>query len=658
MRFFYRLLFLFFVFSAMIACTYTEKVTTGEVAMKRKQYAVAIELLEKEFYKAQDAEQKRYKALQMGLAYDRMGDYSKSLEWYQIGSNIRKDEEVLLMLAQALKKQGKYKEALNLLQSLPMNLGAQIKISAEISALQQSIEWVVFEQKNRIYQLSMLPFCLPNSSQILTGISKKGSFIFSSNQIEEDKAKDKWTGKDVYSLYEFTHHQEVLPYLAFGTKNFHTAMLAYNSKEEEALFTSCDVYEEGNFYCKLYQSRKFGEGWTDPVVLNFCEPKVNYLHAVFHPKDDYIVFSSDLNAEDGEYNLYISHKKGPLWSDPVKLGANINSPYDEVFPTFKGDTLFFSSNKPSGMGGLDIYYSLLLPNQQRSAPINLRYPINSPSDDFGMHLLSGNDSINWKGYFTSNRSGFDNVYFFERNKARENKILDQVAKASMNYYVELQIKTFEKEFNSPEDPLSGIKFRKPLANVGLEIWEGKEFSQRQATNRLGAFVLSPEFSKEYNFVFSKEGYLTNAASFSAVDLAIDSTQEKQIFEIQVVMDKIFLNKEIVLESIFYDFDMWDIREDAKPSLDTLYAMLVQNPRVAIELSSHTDCRGDADYNLKLSQKRADSAVNYLIAKGIKEERIVSKGYGKTLPAVDCKCEECTEEEHQRNRRTSFKIIGL
>jgi outer membrane protein OmpA-like peptidoglycan-associated protein len=544
------------------------------------------------------------------------------------------------------------------LRNSPKDISSRIRISSEISALQQSMEWVLFEQKNRIYNISMLPFSQSSSSQILTGFSKRGSLLYSSNEGSKDKVKDKWTGQYVYSLYEFDSLQNIIPFASFANNNFHTALLSFNSNEDELIFTSCDVFEEGNYYCKIFYSRKLGEGWTEPIVLNFSEPKVNYMQGVFHPSNDYIVFSSNLNSEVGEYNLYYANKNGPIWSEPQKFGLNINSMYDEVFPTFKGDTLFFSSNKPSGMGGLDIYYVFPMGQNQMSSAVNVKYPINSPADDFGLYLLEGNDSINWKGYFTSNRNGYDNIYSFERNIQRENKIVQELARASMEYYAELSINTFEKEFNIPDDPLSGTKIKKPLANVDIQMFEEPTLIKQYATNRRGVFIYSPDFSKEYKFIFSKEGYLTNSISFTCPVTAIDSTVEKQSFVIQVLMEKILLDKEIVLESIFYDFDKWDIRDDARPSLDTLYSMMIQNPKVKIELSSHTDCRGDADYNLKLSQKRADSAVLYLIEKGIPEERMTSKGYGKKIPAIDCKCEDCTEEEHQRNRRTSFKIIDL
>ncbi|HRJ16954.1 MAG TPA: OmpA family protein, partial [Saprospiraceae bacterium] len=124
----------------------------------------------------------------------------------------------------------------------------------------------------------------------------------------------------------------------------------------------------------------------------------------------------------------------------------------------------------------------------------------------------------------------------------------------------------------------------------------------------------------------------------------------------IVLDRIFIDKEIRLENIYYDFDRWDIRTDAQPTLDKLARLLLINPGIRIQLGSHTDCRGNDRYNQDLSQKRAQSAVDYLIAKGIQPDRLSAQGFGESAPEASCLCTRCTEEEHQRNRRTTFKIL--
>jgi peptidoglycan-associated lipoprotein len=137
----------------------------------------------------------------------------------------------------------------------------------------------------------------------------------------------------------------------------------------------------------------------------------------------------------------------------------------------------------------------------------------------------------------------------------------------------------------------------------------------------------------------------------------DPANPVQTYEVEIVLDKIFRDREIVLENIYYDYDKWDIRPDAEPTLNRLADVLRQNPDIRIQLGSHTDCRGNDNYNQELSQKRAQSAVNYLIGKGhIDPNRLSAIGYGETQPAVGCVCTRCTEAEHQANRRTTFRIV--
>jgi outer membrane protein OmpA-like peptidoglycan-associated protein len=124
----------------------------------------------------------------------------------------------------------------------------------------------------------------------------------------------------------------------------------------------------------------------------------------------------------------------------------------------------------------------------------------------------------------------------------------------------------------------------------------------------------------------------------------------------LVLDPIFKDKEIVLENIFYDYDQWNIRDDAKPSLNSLSNIMKTNPGIRIQLSSHTDCRGTDEYNMDLSQKRAQAAIDYLMSVGIPKERLVAQGFGESKLSVNCECEKCSEDEHQKNRRTTFKII--
>jgi outer membrane protein OmpA-like peptidoglycan-associated protein len=198
--------------------------------------------------------------------------------------------------------------------------------------------------------------------------------------------------------------------------------------------------------------------------------------------------------------------------------------------------------------------------------------------------------------------------------------------------------------------------RVPLSNAKISVTEDGAVFRETSSDQYGMLTLNLAPEKKYDFFVSHPGFFNNQIAFSTRDLVIDSSERVQRFEERILLDKIFLDKEVVLENIYYDLDEDFIREDAKPTLNELADLLKINPQIRIQLSSHTDCRAGDDYNLDLSQRRAESAIQYLMESGINADRLTAKGYGETLLAVDCQCEECTEEQHQANRRTTFKVI--
>ena len=220
----------------------------------------------------------------------------------------------------------------------------------------------------------------------------------------------------------------------------------------------------------------------------------------------------------------------------------------------------------------------------------------------------------------------------------------------------IDLRTLEKRLEDPEDPNSKVVMRVPLPGTTVRIFENGTLIDSIQADQYGLHSVTAKKSADYQFLVSKNGYFNNRTSLSTADIIIDSSKFVQRVDVSVLLDKIFYEKEIVLENIYYDLAKWDIRDDAKPTLDSLASLLQINPDIRIRLGSHTDCRADDDYNLDLSQKRANSAVEYLVAKGIPIVRLEAKGFGETSFAVNCLCEECTEEEHQRNRRTTFAVV--
>ncbi|HNG90532.1 MAG TPA: OmpA family protein, partial [Saprospiraceae bacterium] len=331
------------------------------------------------------------------------------------------------------------------------------------------------------------------------------------------------------------------------------------------------------------------------------------------------------------------------------------------------DTLYFASEGHTGMGGLDVFRTYKADRNNWASPQNLKAPINSGADDFGLLVDASPRSANnaktppliRSGYLSSNRPGgrgLDDIYRFEQRVPPPKPAkVDTVPAKPLVYKLILEGYVLEKIYSNPDDPNSKVLGRKPLEGSGVVAEYG---TKKQLFNVAadGYFRMELSENMDYTFTASHTGYLSNATKFSTRGIARDPNNPTQTFEVEIVLDKIFRNREIVLENIYYDYDKWDIRPDAEPTLDRLAEVLHQNPGIRIQLGSHTDCRGNDSYNQELSQRRAQSAVNYLISKGIGSERLSAVGYGESQPADLCACTRCTETQHQSNRRTTFRIM--
>jgi outer membrane protein OmpA-like peptidoglycan-associated protein len=237
----------------------------------------------------------------------------------------------------------------------------------------------------------------------------------------------------------------------------------------------------------------------------------------------------------------------------------------------------------------------------------------------------------------------------------EEEVLAKKMPTPVKYQVYLAIKTMEPVFENPGDPNSTRTGKMTLPETAILIGEGV-MMRREKTDANGFLVLELEYGKEYTIQAQKRGFLNQHRALSTTEVTKDQTNPVFTYNMEIVLEPIFENTEVVLQDIYYDYDEWFIREDAKPALETLAKMLNENPQLRIQMSSHTDCRGEIDYNQELSQKRAQSAVDFLIAQGIPAHRLIPVGYGESRLAVNCPCEQCTEAQHQQNRRTTFKIL--
>lgn len=646
------------------SCTYVQKIQDGTMAFERKQYAVAVDMLKKEFYKEKSRVTKGKIALMLAESYTALNKDVDAIDWYKTAFDNSAGLDALKGYAYALKKSERYKEAQAAFKELGIEIGSPYEYRKEISACKVAANWKKNEAQNAI-QISNMDW---NSAK-----SDYAPILYTDNQVlfTSDRPASSgddiynWTGNNFSDLFLVSESivQSFSPQINTAD-NEGTA--SFNTTFTEMIFTRCSAEGElDDRYCKLYESQLVDDNWSTPQLLSFTQENINYGHPSLTADGSQLYYACNDPEGWGGFDIWMSERSPDGWSEPTLLSRSINTIGDEKYPYIDKDTLYFASDKHTGMGGLDIFRSYQVDDNQWSPVHNLKPPINSGSDDFGFvidyntPLEEGQLQI---GYFSSSRmsgKGLDDIYFFEKNIPPPPPVLPEPEKVDtpkvIVYSINLTGFVVENIYQDPSNPNSRVLGRRPISNANVDVKIGSE-TKKVNTNDSGEFQLALDFNTDYYFFASKSEYLSNDERFSTRGIAKDPNNPVQNFEVEIRLDKIFKNKEIVLDNIYYDFDRSEIRSDAEPTLNALTKILLQNPGISIQLSSHTDCRGNPNYNQDLSQQRAQSVVNYLIKGGIEQSRLSAVGYGENSLLIDCACTRCTEDEHQANRRTTFKIL--
>lgn len=644
------------------ACTYTQKVRDGKFAFDRKQYSVAIPMLKKEYNKAKTRLERGKIAYLLGASYKETGEATDAIDWFRIAYDNQYGVDALKDYALALKQAERYDEAIDAFRNLGIEIGSPYEYRKEIQACERAIVWKAADFKP--YQIEALDF---NSRYADYGPSlyRDNQLVFTSDRgTAEGDDTYNWTGNAFSDL--FVIDLEGGRATSFDNQlntPFNEGVAAFNANYSEVYFSRCEGGKDGDIYCKLMVSEWNGNSWSVPEVLPFVKEEINYGQPTLSKDGRTMYFECNDPEGWGGVDIWQVQRPGNDWENPVLMGRSINTEGDERFPYLDSDTLYFASDSHIGMGGLDVFKSYKINNRWTPAE-NLQAPINSGADDFGYIIdyktARNNDDIEYIGYFTSSRmdgEGGDDIYrFLKRVPPPPPPVDSTVIEEPVAYKIILDGYILEKIYEFPNDPSSRVLGRKPLAASTVEVTLGTGKKKRFEVGEDGYFSFELEEEMDYRFIASKPEYLSNSETFSTKSIARNPNTNKQRFEVEIVLDKIFTDQEIVLENIYYDFDESFIREDAKPTLNDLADNLQLNPNIRIELSSHTDCRGNDGYNQQLSQRRAQSAVEYLISRGIEGDRMIAVGYGEEQLRAECICTRCTEEEHQLNRRTAFKIL--
>ena len=378
--------------------------------------------------------------------------------------------------------------------------------------------------------------------------------------------------------------------------------------------------------CKIFFTKKQGNFWTESQHIPIFGDTV----VVSHPclsQDGSKLFFTATNAPGGfgEKDIWFMNKgQGDGWEDPINLGSMVNTQYDECFPQIHSDgvTLFFSSNGHPGIGSLDIFFAKGS-GTEWSTPENLKFPINSGADDFSFVSNTRGD----KGFFISNRPGgrgFDDIYQWTLPPIE----------------IDLDGTIYDDSTNRV------IAF----AEVRLLMMDSTYKDTKTDKNGKYSFRLKPDF--EYKIQATKFDYIDNDTTMNTLGV-----EESKKFRADLRLMRVPLD-EILIGDIVYDFDSDQLKPQSMVSLDSLVRFLNKASNLRISLNSHTDARGSDAYNQDLSQRRAESVVRYLISQGIDSARLVPAGFGETKLINHCgNGVKCSDEEHELNRRTTFKVIG-
>ncbi len=632
------------------------------MAYERKQFAVAAKMLPGEIKKLDSRVEKGKLAYLLADAYIQLNRPSDAVEWYQTAYDYGYGVEALEGKAYTLKRMEQYEEAILAFRDLGFEIGSPYEYRREISACEVAQGWKDIERQE--YRITNAAFNTGDADYAPVPYKDNTLVITSDRSTATGDETYNWTGNDFSDLFLVNLATgNVEPFEQAINTPDNEGTIAFNEDYSMMIFTRCtSPSEDKDAYCQLYVSERSGARWSTPRPLSFQDDNVNYMHPALSPDGSKLYFSANHPEGWGGYDIYVTTWLGDDWDVPRLLGRSVNTPGNEQFPTIDRDTLYFSSNRHNSMGGLDIFRSYEMTNGNWAPAFNLKPPVNSGADDFALLIDRSQPStgdVIQRGYFSSSRysgSGRDDIYTVEKvilpppPEPDEPEVTEEVKPI-----VKLDVFVLEKIYQDPTDPNSRVLGRRPLPGASLDLEVGNT-TDEVTVGEDGKYSIELEEGRVYEFLAKKEGYLNNDATFSSQGIAPSPDNPIQTYELEIELDKIFVDREIVLENIYYDFEKWDIRDDAEPTLNELTRNLRLNPEINIQLASHTDCRGNDRYNQQLSQRRAQSAVDYLIAQGIDENRLSAVGYGEEQPAVDCICARCSEDEHQSNRRTTFKIV--
>lgn len=637
------LLLLFFSVNAMAQKNYLKD---ADLAYENRNYYTAIELYKSAYSKEKSKDKKAAILFKTAEAYKKIGDLKGQESYYQKAISAKYPDPIArLYLADALKQQGKYDLALAEYQNYKKEVPNDPRGDAGIKSSELGQKWKDQPTRFQVENLAMV-----NSAQMdfsPSYVDKKFTTLYFTSTREggATSSMDPGTGQQFSDIFETKIDKNgkwstPTPVGEPVNSKGNDGSTIISHKGTTMFFTRCELEKNKIKTCQLWMTTKKGNNWDAAVELPFNIDSVNFRHPAISKDDDVLVFTSNMPGGQGGYDLWISKldKKTKEWSQPVNLGASVNTPGHEMYPFLHDDgSLYFASDAHIGMGGFDIFKADKKGDGQWANVTNMMAPINSASDDFGIVFEGTKD----RGFFSSNREG---------------------GKGSDDIYSFMMPPLIFKV----EGVITDCNNKVPVEGVTVNILGSDGYNQEVKTDKTGYYVAS--LNPALSYTISTEA--KTALKTSYAERYLNSSEQGKVTTVGEGESKTFkkdfcvtpATTEIRFPAVLYELDKADLLQASKDSLDFLYQTLVANPTIVIELSAHTDSRATDAYNMKLSDARAKSCVDYLISKGIPEGRLVPKGYGESKLLVKdseiakLKSKEEQEAAHQKNRRTVFKVL--
>lgn len=628
------------------------KLSTAHEQMARGEYFDAANTYRKVYNKLTKPDQRATRgeiAFLMGECYTKLGQSARASAAFQNAIRYQyPDSTALLLLAQNQQAEGKYAEALKSYEQFlikaprnPLAINGAAGCRFAIAAKGNPTRYIV--KQDKIFNSRRADF----SPMFIDSNFDQLYFTTTNEKVTGDR-RSEITGMkkgDIWFSRKNERGEWLKPEPVEGELNseMDEGIIAFSPDGSTMYLTKARHSPNANTGVEIYTSQRSDAKWSAPVKLDITPDTLSsYGHPAVSPDGNWLYFTSDMPGGSGGRDIWrinLKERTGSL----ENLGDFINTPGDDMFPYCRTDSiLYFASDGHPGFGGLDIFKATLTPSGGWRVE-NMGQPINSAADDFGITFADGEN-----GFLSSNRGdarGYDHIFSFE--------------------LPDLHINISGYVLDKDEEPV-------PYATIRIVGNDGS--NRKEVARNDGTFSFPLNRGVKYVMLAGAKGFLNARQEFQA-----DDAEEDADYFVDFILASI--NKPVVIDNIFYDFDKASLRPESKAALDEMVQTMNDNPNITIEMASHTDRKGSDEYNIKLSQRRAQSVIDYLIEAGISPDRLQAMGYGKSRPKtitkklarefpqfeegisltpeyIETLSPDDQEVADQINRRTEFQVLSI